>query len=43
MLSWMTIAKKWYTSGDIKEAKKFLDNSFPQLQEEVDCDIMGLQ
>jgi len=32
---------KWYTSGDIQEGEKLLDNDFPQLEEAIDYEDMG--
>jgi len=36
-------ANKWYTSGDFQEAKKFLDNGCPQLEEGINYEAMGLK
>jgi len=36
-------ANKWYTSGDFQAAKKLLDNCYPQLEEGINHEAMGLK
>jgi hypothetical protein len=38
-----TKANKWYTSRDIQEAKKFLDNDYLLLEEGIDYDAISLK
>jgi len=36
-------ANQWYTSDDVQETKKLLDNGCPQLEEEINYKAMGLK
>jgi hypothetical protein len=36
-------ANKWYTSGDFQEAKKLLDNGYPQLEDGINYEAMRLK
>jgi len=42
-LKWKKKSNKWYTSSDVLEAKKLLDNGCPQLEEGIDYEAMGLK
>jgi len=42
-LNRMSRANKWYTSGDLQEAKKLLDNACPQLEEGINYEAGRLK